>query len=144
MTANSILKEKGIKITQNRLELLEVLEKSENPINPKEIEKQLNISLDRVTLYRNLKFFVDNKIVHKIEVNGSITTYSLNRSILNKAHSNSEHLHFHCNLCDGVTCMPQCKIKEHDLPKGFVQQSSQLIVNGICNVCSKNNDRKAN
>ncbi len=143
MEAINILKQKGVKVTQNRLELVNILEKANNPLNQKDIESRLKEQPDRVTLYRNLKFLVDHEMVHKIEVNGSVTSYSLNRVNLTDGH-NSEHLHFHCSTCNKVICMPQCLIKEYDLPEGFTQQSSKLIVDGTCNLCNtknKNNEK---
>lgn len=133
-----ILKEKGVRVTQNRVELLNVLNDAGHPLNQKEIEERLSVTPDRVTLYRNLRFFVDNKIIHKIEVNGSLTSYSFNRIHFDEAHS-AEHLHFYCSICHKVICMPQHGIKKYDLPKGFSQQSTKLIVNGICNICNTKN-----
>lgn len=131
-----ILKKNGIRVTQNRVELLNILNDARHPLNQKDIEEQLSTTPDRVTLYRNLRFFVDHKIIHKIEINGSLTSYSVNRTHIDHGHS-AEHLHFYCSICHKVTCMPQHGIKKYDLPDGFSQQSSKLIVNGICNICNK-------
>ncbi|SMO60407.1 Fur family transcriptional regulator, ferric uptake regulator [Saccharicrinis carchari] len=132
---SKMLREKGIRITQNRLQLLDVFIGARHPINQKEIEDRLREIPDRVTLYRNLRFFVKHNIIHKIEVNDSLTTYSLNRIHVDANHT-SEHLHFYCNICNKVVCMPQYSIKKYDLPEGFRQQSSKLIVNGTCDVCN--------
>ncbi|MGQ1787372.1 MULTISPECIES: Fur family transcriptional regulator [unclassified Saccharicrinis] len=140
MNTTDILKQKGLKITQQRLELLEALGEASHPLNQKDIENALSEQTDRVTLYRNLKSLVGNEIIHKIEVNGSVTSYSINRKIFNEEY-NAEHLHFHCNICNRVTCMPQCEIAKYDLPAGFIQQSSKLIVNGICNLCNLKNQK---
>lgn len=133
-----ILKKNGIRVTQNRVELLNILNDARYPVNQKDIEERLRVTPDRVTLYRNLKFFVDENIIHKIEINGSLTSYSLNRITLDEGHS-AEHLHFYCSICHKVICMPQHGIKKYELPQGFSQQSSKLIVNGICNICNKKN-----
>ncbi len=135
-TVTHILKKKGVRVTQNRVDLLDILNDAQHPLNQKDIEERLSVKPDRVTLYRNLRFFVDHKIIHKIEVNDSLTSYSLNRTFIEEEHS-EEHLHFYCSVCHKVICMPQLSIKEYDLPEGFSQQSSKLIVNGICNICNE-------
>ena len=133
-----ILKKNRIRVTQNRVELLNILNDAQHPLNQKDIEELLSATPDRVTLYRNLRFFVDRKIIHKIEVNGSLTSYSLNRAHVVDGHS-AEHLHFYCSICHKVICMRQHGIKKYELPQGFIQQSSKLIVNGICNICNEKN-----
>ncbi|GAF02938.1 Fur family transcriptional regulator [Saccharicrinis fermentans] len=138
MDAENILKQKGLKVTQNRLELVTLLKEAIHPMNQKDIEATLSGQSDRVTIYRNLKSLVKNEVIHKIEVNGSITSYSINRNIFNTEYD-TEHLHFHCNICHQITCMPQCKIKQYELPEGYIQQSSKLIINGICKLCSNKN-----
>jgi len=138
MDAGTILKQKGLKVTQNRLDLVNLLKEAVHPLNHKDIENTLSRQTDRVTIYRNLKSLVKNEIIHKIEVNGTLTSYSINRKIFNTEYE-TEHLHFHCTICDQITCMPQCKIKKYELPEGYIQQSSKLIINGICKLCSNKN-----
>ncbi|WP_075590385.1 Fur family transcriptional regulator [Labilibacter marinus] len=132
---HKIFKHKKIKITANRLDIANILSNSKHPLNTKEIESKLN-EPDRVTLYRNLKLLVELEVLHKIEVNGSTVSYAFNHSITD-VNKNKEHLHFHCNICNKVICMPQHKINSYNLPEGFIQEKCKLIVDGICNICNK-------
>ena len=135
MDFEALLRERGLKVTLNRLDLLKVISAATNPISTKEIELRLEKQPDRVTLYRNLKFFVEKAILSKIEVNESVVTYSFNHNV-GSGHPSEEHLHFHCNRCDKVICMPQCRVTKYELPDGFIQQSCKMIVEGVCDKCN--------
>jgi Fur family ferric uptake transcriptional regulator len=79
----------------------------------------------------------EKNVIHKIDVNNSVSIYHIN--IGDDIYDiKSEHLHFHCVLCDRVVCMPQCNICSFELPKGFTQHKQKLIIDGICKWCNKN------
>ncbi|TLX77811.1 transcriptional repressor [Labilibacter sediminis] len=136
MSIEELLKLKGVRSTGIRLKLIQVLMNSEYPLQQKEIEERWDEHIDRVTLYRNLKFLTSIGIIHKIEVSEFITSYNVNN--LDDAEESSEHLHFHCVDCDKVICMPQHTIDEYKLPEGFMPANKKLIIDGTCKWCNTN------
>lgn len=135
MNIPEALKIKGIKVTQFRIRLLEVLESAKYPMQQKEIEELWGFNLDRVTLYRTLKSFSEKGIIHKIEVNESVTSYKL-ASINTESDEYIDHAHFHCSICGKVICLPQCEVKRFELPEGFEQIRGKVIIEGVCKFCN--------
>jgi Fur family ferric uptake transcriptional regulator len=137
MQIEKILKAKGIKVTPHRINLVRILLSSDCALQPKEIENKWKGTVDRVTLYRNLKKLTEKNVIHKIEVNELVSTYHINNDSVGN-NVESEHLHFHCVLCDRVVCMPQCTVRSYELPNGFTQKRQKLIIEGICKWCNEN------
>jgi Fur family transcriptional regulator, ferric uptake regulator len=134
MTSSEILKQNAIIQSPLRLEVLEVLIASSKPLSQREIEQKIDKSHDRVTMYRTLKLFVEKQLIHRIAVSDNLVTFGLKTE---NSDSGADHLHFHCNDCDNVFCMPQVPVQKIELPKGFVGANTNLIVNGICEKCNK-------
>jgi len=131
MNIEEFLKSKGIKSTSIRTRLLEILDSSNYPVSYREIDASIGNDFDRVTLYRNLKFLSDKKIIHKIDVNETNTSYNIT-----KEGKFIDHPHFYCQQCEKVICLPQNTIDKIYLPDGFEQKSQKFIINGTCNLCN--------
>jgi Fur family ferric uptake transcriptional regulator len=101
-------------------------------LTQKEIEERLPTATDRVTLYRTLKLFTEKGIAHKILLNGETQKYKLAGRF-----RKSDHAHFYCTKCHKLLCMPQLEVDLSDLPSGFSFSSARLVVEGICDHCSR-------
>ncbi len=135
MNFSGFLRDNGIKATRVRIRLLDILYEAQYPIQQKEIERRWGEDIDRVTLYRNLKTLSNLSIIHKIEVSESVTSYKLSsHNYLGKQYA--EHAHFHCAVCNKVICMPQYKVGEYQMPEGFKQIKSKIIIEGVCKWCN--------
>ena len=64
--ANSILKEHNLKSTESRLTILAIFKKNMHALSYNDIESLLTVKLDRVTVYRTLKSFEENGLIHQI------------------------------------------------------------------------------
>ena len=129
-----ILKRKGINHSTFRIKVLEILINTNKPLTQKEIESHIGSKHDRVTMYRTLKLFVKENLVHKIPVSESLCAY---RYVESEVKNESDHLHFHCTECEQVYCIQNVQIQDYSLPKGFIQEDTNLIVSGICKKCNK-------
>ncbi len=139
MNFYTLLNNNQIKATSTRIHLLEILANSPQPMQAKEIEKKWDSKIDRVTLYRTLKTLVEKKIIHKIEINEYITCYNF-IGISSKSYEESDHAHFHCSVCDKVICLHNYKYETKPLPGGYIQSTTNVIIEGICILCNKNKD----
>ncbi|WP_339706432.1 transcriptional repressor [uncultured Kriegella sp.] len=91
---------------------------------------------DRTTLYRTIKTFEENGIVHQIDDGTGIAKYALCEEGCNCQIDQDLHLHFHCGHCDETICLTQHKIPQIKVPDGFVPENVNLVVKGICDKCN--------
>ncbi len=91
---------------------------------------------ERSTIFRTLKTFEENGIVHQIEDGTGITKYALCEPGCNCEIDQDLHLHFHCSNCDETVCLTEHKIPHINLPDGYIAEDVNLVVTGICEKCS--------
>ena len=70
----NLLLSKKLRITDFRLAILDIFNRYENSISTEQIENELG-KFDRITLYRTLKIFKENGIIHEITMPGNIKNW---------------------------------------------------------------------
>jgi Fur family ferric uptake transcriptional regulator len=102
-----------------------------------EIEQILGAQFDRVTVYRTLKSFLAQGLIHKVLDDIGGTKYALCKELChNHDHSHQhDHVHFKCNQCGQTTCLEDVHIPKITLPEGFRKAESNLLIQGICGNC---------
>lgn len=123
-----------IKPTAMRLLALEFLVNKAVPVSLTDICKAFEKS-DRVTLYRTLKSFEENGLIHTINDGTSTPKYALCSDACNVARHDDAHIHFHCDQCGQTFCLPDFIIPGFELPKGFNRKEVNLVVKGTCPDC---------
>jgi Fur family ferric uptake transcriptional regulator len=132
--AIAILKNKGLKVTEQRANVLAKLLTQHKPLPLNELQDNLR-TINRITLYRILMDLEKGDLIRiffSLEGNKYIeakhkknnNAYSINNAI---------HLHFQCQLCDEVFCLD--KIRIEGLPEGFQLFSDKTVLAGNCNNC---------
>lgn len=129
------LKDRQVNPTAMRLLVLDFLTKQTAAISLNDLEKGMAPS-DRITLYRTLKTFEEKGLVHSIEDGTGATKYALCEQDCDGENHHDLHVHFYCNTCKETFCLPDTRIPEMNLPKGFKQQEMNLVIKGICEHCS--------
>lgn len=82
MEPNEILKRNGIKITQGRVEILNILTNSENSLSAEKIYhiyRNNNININLSTVYRTLELFEEKGLTEKITLNDGVFSYKLKK-----------------------------------------------------------------
>ena len=130
MTALNLLSKHELSITNGRLNILNILLNSPTALSEKDIQKKSAGACDRATIYRTLKLFVRSGIIHPIATEGMVTRYILKKEPL-------EHLHFKCEDCGSIICLPDIQINEYELPSGFKKKEASVLITGICNECNE-------
>ncbi|MFT4855829.1 MAG: Fur family ferric uptake transcriptional regulator [Algoriphagus sp.] len=133
-TALSILKHHKLRITDCRLEIIREFLSKQVALAHSDLEESLNSQFDRVTIYRTLKTFLDQDLVHKVLDDSGATKYAL--CAHEEADHNHEHVHFKCEKCGETTCLDAIALPKISLPKGFKKQEMSLLIQGTCNKCS--------
>ncbi|MDD3771241.1 MAG: transcriptional repressor [Weeksellaceae bacterium] len=129
-----ILKYREIHPTAMRLLVLDKLLKTQHALSLNELEALFD-QADKITLYRTLKKFEKNKLVHSIDDGSGAVKYAVcdeNCECLPE----QAHLHFHCIHCGSTFCMKEIGLPQVSLPKNFKPQELSLVVKGICDRCS--------
>lgn len=128
------LNEKNIRPTAVRLLALEILNTQKAAISLSDLEKSFEKS-DRITLYRTLKTFQENGLVHSIDDGTGTPKYALCEEGCNCDIERDLHVHFHCKICNETFCLPKYKIPEIALPEKFKPEEANLVMKGICPKC---------
>jgi Fur family transcriptional regulator, ferric uptake regulator len=130
------LVDKKINPTAMRILVLELLLQQNSAVSLSDIEKGLGTA-DRTTVYRTLKTFEQNGLIHIIEDGTGTPKYALCLEECNTHEHHDMHVHFYCNSCKETFCLPNHKIPDILLPSGFTSAEMNLIVKGICEKCSE-------
>lgn len=130
----SVLRKVGLKITQNRLEVLSVLQSSHRPLNHQEIMAQLPTerNWDRVTIYRALADLEEKQLLNTLLSSERITYFELKEN----SHHKKNHSHTICNSCGKIECIDQEALRfDRDALNGFQIQTTDIVMRGICSAC---------
>lgn len=128
------LTNRGVRPTAMRLLVLEALTEQEAAISLSDLEKTFEKS-DRITLYRTIKTFQENSLVHSIDDGTGAPKYALCEEGCKCDIERDLHVHFHCKVCSETFCLPKYKIPDIKLPVNFQSEEANLVVKGVCGKC---------
>ncbi|MDD2982358.1 MAG: transcriptional repressor [Crocinitomicaceae bacterium] len=117
--------------TVSKRKVLDFFKKHDHAISHELIEQGLSGSMDRVTIYRILKSFEEDGLIHKIVDENSKSHYALCQEC-NSQHVHN-HMHFQCTNCEKVECLDYDL--EVPMPNGYQLKNMQLIASGLCKDC---------
>ena len=109
----------GLKITQARSTLLEVLSQATAPLNYEQIKIKMSQMMDKTTFYRNMAKFEALGLVYKFESDDRKWYFELATTV---------HAHFICQVCHHVQC-----IDVHF--SGIEGDIQSILVKGRCKEC---------
>jgi Fur family transcriptional regulator, ferric uptake regulator len=137
-TIETSFKASNMRQTEAREAVLSVFLDGQYALAHSDIEQKLADKFDRVTIYRTLKTFVDKGLIHKVLDDVGGMKYAICKEGCNtiEHHHNHDHVHFKCNNCGQTTCLEKVIIPKLDLPIGYQKQEMNLLVQGICPLCS--------
>ena len=130
-----LLLDHGIRPTANRILVVKTLERAGRPLSMSEIEEQL-VTIDKSIVSRTLALLREHHAVHVIEGAHEGVRYELCHSH-DHAVDNDMHVHFHCERCGETICLEELAIPEVQLPEGYLMQSANFVLKGICPKCQK-------
>lgn len=127
------LENRNIKPTAMRELVLELLAEQKAAISLPELERKFE-KADKATLYRTLKTFEENKLIHRIEDGSGSVKYALCHEACECAPEDL-HIHFLCTKCHHTYCLNDVPIPAINLPIGFNLDTINMVVKGICSNC---------
>ncbi len=134
-TLNERVRKAGMKVTQQRTQVLQVLLNNMSPLTVDDIFKQLAPeadSADLVTIYRILKKFEDSLLVNRLEFGDGISRFELTLE------SGHHHHHVICRSCQKVETLHLCDLDKQIKAVealGYGQLSHRLDFFGLCKNC---------
>lgn len=84
--------------------------------------------LDLSTIYRNLNRLVAEGWLLRLEIPPLGVFY--------EESGKEHHHHFHCRVCRRMLELPGCCIDTKRAPRGFVTESHEVFLYGVCAACS--------
>ncbi len=130
--ALEILKQKGLKLTPQRVGIVEFLDgntshPSANDIYRALVKKYPTMSL--ATVYNTLETLVEAGILQELSVTKDKSNYDPDTSA---------HDHAYCSVCGAILDVPSVRDTTESIPvKGFKVASVKKIYYGICRECEK-------
>ncbi len=134
MSASTILKESGLRVTQQRILIYNVLDKHrEHPTVEMLYNRvsEYDESIGIATVYKTIDAFKSHNIVRELKSENSTSRYDINTS---------GHAHFECSNCGHFEDLMDININS------FVQNTNEqschninsvnIIFNGTCKICS--------
>jgi Fur family ferric uptake transcriptional regulator len=138
--AAETLKKAGLAKTTQRMAVLESIIHAERPLNAHEILETVSreTKINRVTVYRILSSFCDNKIIREIDLDHGISHYEM------ACIHNPVHPHFCCRRCGRIICLPPLTLSQAwewlSQPYDFSVERIDVQLIGLCAGCrSKEN-----
>jgi Fur family ferric uptake transcriptional regulator len=130
----TLLKDFNLRATPNREEILHLFLLKNYALSHGDIEKEIDNSLDRVTVYRTLKTFLDKGLIHKVLDDEGSLKYALCKEACSTAEHHHDHVHFKCTKCGQTNCL-NVDVPAIKLPKGYQVNEVNLLIQGICEKC---------
>lgn len=126
--------EHGIRPTAVRILVLRSIMEMDGAFCLSDIEADIP-SLDRSSIFRALRLFTENHLLHEIDDGSGSCKYCLCRCENHDHHL--QHVHFTCTKCGKTFCLTEQIIPAITLPDGFIAEEAEYVVKGICPECSE-------
>ncbi|MEX0967642.1 MAG: transcriptional repressor [Bacteroidia bacterium] len=128
-----LLKDRKLKATPTRVEVLSIISGFESAVPHSEIQKSLQ-DYDRITLYRTLNALMDKGIIHKALSDENETFYALCTNQCTTINHNHKHIHFKCISCQEVTCLQAEHPVNISVPD-YIIHTIEIAATGLCQKC---------
>ena len=125
---------RNMKPTAMRELVLDALLEQNVAVSLSDLEKKFD-KADKVTLYRTLKTFEENKLIHSIDDGTGAVKYALCKETC-QCHPEELHVHFYCLKCQHTFCLSDIPIPSINLPVNFSVKNINMVVKGVCSNCN--------
>lgn len=135
MDARTVLSKHQLKVTKQRLSVLECLMHEDQPLSAEQVYlklKENNSMINLSTVYRMIESFVSAGILEK-------STHPLTQSVMVKYHHHQHQHYLLCESCHRFIPLEDCPLHpiihnlEHEYH--FKVRSHQLEIVGLCEQC---------
>ncbi len=126
-----LLTSRGLRVTEQRVELLHELVRVTSPISHPELnERMAKSGLDRATIYRNLLTLAEAGVIVRAQLGDQVWRYELPRTTTS---DHAHHPHLVCSECGNVRCLAAGTVKLHG--EAAKSQVAEVQLRGRCAEC---------
>lgn len=136
VAATFLLQDFNLRNTNQREEILGIFLDHNHALSHADIEKKVGNSIDRVTVYRTLKTFLNKGVVHKVLDDSGVVKYALCKNTCTSQKHSHDHVHFKCVECGVTNCLESVVVPKINIPAGYEKLESNFLMIGICDQCS--------
>lgn len=129
----NVLRDRGLKVTPKRLELLTLIANYGSAMPNSKIQKNVK-NFDRVTLYRTINALLEGGIIHKAHTSNNDVYYAMCKHHCSSGKHNHKHIHFKCTNCLEVSCIQLQEPLYVKIPNVRVQEV-EIEAKGVCGKC---------
>ena len=127
------LRKQNVRITKQRRAIIDILDGKHLTIQEIHNELKRHGYHNLGTVYNNIDFLTDHKIITQIFINGK-KHYDL--TIDERSHTADSHIHVTCKVNNNIIEINDSsifdEIKEHRIFKDFDIKKLQIVVEGVC------------
>ena len=127
------IEDKGLQPTAMRVLVYDVLKESDSALSLYEIEQRFD-KVERSTIFRTLKLFQENSLVHSVYDGTGAVRYAP-CDLGCTCGPDDLHVHFLCNRCQKSYCLRDLHVPEMKLPEGFDSEGANFVITGTCPDC---------
>ena len=135
--AREFLKGAGLKVTAGRVALLKVLIQADQPVAQRDLLRKLEKQgFNRVSVYRALRAFMNQGIVHRIVTEDRVWRFAVSRCGHKGLCGDLGHCHPHfvCRKCEKIQCLVQTSIPDVAVENYRVEEQAMYLW-GVCDKC---------
>ncbi|SNZ00413.1 Fur family transcriptional regulator, ferric uptake regulator [Flagellimonas pacifica] len=120
--------------TPTKEAVLDVLITTGKAMSQDAIEREIDININRATIYRVLNRFCEDGILHRIVAEDGKQYFAM---CINCDENPKPlyHFHFRCIKCETIECLP--KEVNFSLPKDYLIENVNCVLSGVCKDCSQ-------
>lgn len=126
---------KGVNPTSTRILVLRTLMECRKPMSLADLEGKTR-TIDRSSIFRAVTLFLEHHLIHAFEDGSGSTKYELCPDD-HDCHVGDMHAHFYCEHCKQTFCLSSVNESDLRLPDGFLAQSVNFVVKGLCPKCAR-------
>ncbi|QDU30259.1 Ferric uptake regulation protein [Anatilimnocola aggregata] len=135
----ALLRERGLKCTEQRLAVLQTLETATAPLSHRDLLDRLDeYQWDSTTVFRNLVNLSEAGIVSRLDLGDHTWRFEL---LVTIERETPRHAHFLCISCGAIECLADFPLAETTSQLHFAvgrRSIDDVLVKGRCTICVKN------
>lgn len=137
-----ILEHAQIRPTSNRILVYDAIADITDTFSLADVEEKAD-TLDKSSIFRVLCLFLEHGLIHSVDDGSGSQKFCLCH---NYGHCDINHFHYHfyCEGCNKTYCLPTHVDIQFSLPDGFIGHSTNFVIKGLCDRCSKNTSNLTN
>lgn len=125
---------RGIKPTATRLLILREMFRGDETVSLPQLERLLP-TVDKSTISRTLSLFLMHRLIHAVDDGSGSLKYNVCSDDCDCS-VEDEHTHFCCERCHRTFCLKNIHVPVVPLPDGFVLNSINYVIKGLCPECA--------